>query len=55
MPRRKWTDEERRAWSERMKSVWADPESCAMRTAANKRGAKERVGRSQKLDAMMSD
>lgn len=52
MPRRKWTDEQRQAWSEHMKTEWADPEVRAKRTAANKRGAKGRIGRLQTLDRM---
>ena len=50
MPRRKWSEEERLAWSERMKSMWADPELRAMRTDANRRGARERIGRLQRLN-----
>jgi len=49
MPRRKWSEEERLAWSEHMKSVWADPELRAKRTAANRRGARERIGRLQRF------
>lgn len=52
MPRQKWTDEERQASSAYMKSVWADPELRAKRTAGNKRGAKERIDRLKTLDRM---
>jgi len=50
MPRRKWSEEERLAWSEHMKSVWADPESRAEMTAAIRRGAKERADRLRRLN-----
>jgi len=50
MPRRKWSEKKRLEWSEHMKSVWADPESRAERTAANRRGARGRTERLQRLN-----